>query len=394
MHADVDLWGVRSAAAIYATTALWLVWRLATATAPRRRVLAPVLAPVIVFLAFAAAAHVHAWDRGFLSNDPLGQALWLGQAAALAGIAAGVAWERVRARRTRAALARLVIQLASSPRPGGLRGLLAIALGDPDLGIVYPAEGGGWIDAAGRPASAPPTVSAEVTRLVRGRAVVAVILHRSGLLEDPRLVAEIQRAARLALDHERLQANLASQLARLRASRTRIATAADEERRCLERNLHDGAQQGLVRLTLTTAAAGPALAPARDELRATLDELRTVAHGIFPAVLADQGLAAAVISLAEWNPIVSVGTLPEQRASPEAEFAAYFCAAGLARVGGRTEIAGAIRDDRLVLVVRVASLPAETAIEVEDRIGALDGRVKVVRGTEGSAHIRIELPCA
>ena len=399
-HADVERWGFRLAGALYAGTAALVAWSLATATIPRRRLLAPVLVPVAGYLAFAAAAYLHAGDRGFLSNDPTDRALWLGQAACLAGIAAGVAWERLRARRTRAKLARLVIELATSPRPGGLRGLLAITLGDPELEIVYPAQGGGWIDPGGRPLPDVPAAGPGATTLTRDGAVVAVVLHRPDLLDDPRLVNEIQRAARLAIDHERLQADLSAQLARLRESRARIAAAADAERRRLERNLHDGAQQGLVRLAIAAGSAAasaddatPALGRARDEIRAALEDLRALAHGIFPAMLEDQGLAAAIVSLAEWDSRVDVGALPEHRCSAQTEAAAYFCLAGVARSGGRLDISGRVQDGWLVLTLRVDDLSPETATEVEDRAGALDGRVNVKRGGDGTAHLRLELPC-
>jgi signal transduction histidine kinase len=392
VHADVERWGFRLAGTLYAATAGLVAWSLATATIPRRRLLAPVLVPVAGYLAFAAAAYLHAWDRGFLSNDPADRALWLGQAAGLAGIAAGVAWERFRARRTRADLARLVIELATSPRPGGLRGLLAITLGDPELEIVYPAQGGGWIDPGGRPVPALRAAGPEATTLTRDGAVVAVVLHRPTLLDDPGLVREIQRAARLAIDHERLQADLSAQLARLRESRARIAAAADGERRRLERNVHDGAQQGLVRLAIA-AGAIPSLGRVRDEIRAALDELRALAHGIFPAVLGDEGLSAAIVSLAEWDPRVNVGALPPRRCSARTETAAYFCVAGVARSGGRLDISATVRDGWLVLSLGVDDLSPETATEVEDRAGALDGHARVERRDDGPARLRIELPC-
>ena len=311
-----------------------------------------------------------------------------------------MAWERLRVRRTRAKLARLVIELATSPRPGGLRGLLAITLGDPELEIVYPAQGGGWIDPGGQALPDVPGAGPGATTLTRDGAVVAVVRHRPGLLDDPRLVDEIQRAARLAIDHERLQADLSAQLARLRESRARIATTADAERRRLERNLHDGAQQGLVRLAMAAGSAAasaadptPALGHARDEIRAALEDLRALAHGIFPAVLEDQGLSAAIVSLAEWDPGVNVSALPDRRCSAQTEAAAYFCLAGVARSGGRLDISGGVQDGWLVLTLRVDDLSPETATEVEDRTGALDGRVNVKRDGDGPAHLRIELPC-
>ena len=245
-----------------------------------------------------------------------------------------------------------------------------------------------------------PGAGPGATTLTREGTVVAVVRHRPGLLDDPRLVDEIQRAARLAIDHERLQADLSAQLARLRESRARIAAAADAERRRLERNVHDGAQQGLVRLAIAAGSAAasaadatPALGRAREEIRAALEDLRALAHGIFPAVLEDQGLSAAIVSLAEWDSRVNVGALPERRCSAQTEAAAYFCVAGVARSGGRLDISGGAQDGWLVLTLSVDDLSPETATEVEDRTGALDGRVNVKRHGNGPAHLRIELPC-
>jgi hypothetical protein len=106
-------------------------WRLLRSTAARRRLLAPVLVPAIVYLTLVAWAFQHALDRGFLGTDAVNRRLWLGQAVALVALALGVSWEWVRSRRTRSALARLVVELAASPSPGGLGAVLARTLGDP-----------------------------------------------------------------------------------------------------------------------------------------------------------------------------------------------------------------------------------------------------------------------
>ena len=110
-------------------------------------------------------------------------------------------------------------------------------------------------------------------------------------------------------------------------------------------------------------------------------------------MLEDQGLSAAIVSLAEWDSRVDVGALPERRCSAQTEAAAYFCLAGVARSGGRLDISGKVQDGWLVLTLRVDDLSPETATEVEDRTGALDGRVNVKRDGDGPAHLRIELPC-
>ena len=132
-----------------------------------------------------------------------------------------------------------------------------------------------------------------------------MIAHRPGLFADSGLADEVASAVRLALENERLHAELRAQLEELRASRARIVEAGDIERRRLERDLHDGAQQRLVTLSLAVGLAiaehgdDPKLARAQQELRLLLAELRELAHGIYPVALAEEGLAAAVEALAE-----------------------------------------------------------------------------------------------
>ena len=152
----------------------------------------------------------------------------------------------IRARYRRAEVARLIVDGAESSVPGELRARLGRLLGDPSLEIGYPLAGGRLVDADGRTIA----LAGDVTPLVRKGETVALLSHRRGLLEDPTLAEEVAGAARLALEHERLQAELRAELEELRASRTRVVAAADEERHRLERDLHDGAQQRLVALSL------------------------------------------------------------------------------------------------------------------------------------------------
>src|SRR5206468_962404 len=124
------------------------------------------------------------------------------EAAALIGVAAGVSWSRIRSRRARSTVARLVIELAQSPPPGGLRDALSVIIGDPELIVAYPvgASGrlvdaqGSAVDPAGRPAQ---------TRIMRDGRAVAVLGHAAGLLDDEELVEHVAAAARLVLENER-----------------------------------------------------------------------------------------------------------------------------------------------------------------------------------------------
>jgi signal transduction histidine kinase len=377
---------------------------LARSTPARRRIAAPVVVAGCVYLGLVAADFAHSLDRGFLGNDGLDRRLWLGEAAALCVLSLAVVWAWVRARRTRSALARLVIELAQSPPPGGLRDVLAGVLRDPSLQLAYPLAGGRLADARCRAVE----LTGEITPIVRGGQRVAFLSHRPGLLAEPALAEEVAAAARLALENERLQAEAWSQLADLRASRGRIVESGDAERRRLVRDLHDGAQQRLVTLALALRLArarlGPGLDPAlagrldqaEAGLRAALADLRELAQGIFPVILAEEGLGAAVEALAESAPVpLEIAALPGERLSPPVEAAAYFVVAEAVRRDpvSTLRVSAARRDGRLVVEVEGDNMPAEIT-GLRDRVGALDGTVAVAQRPGGRATIRAEIPCA
>jgi signal transduction histidine kinase len=378
-------------------------WRLLRSTAARRRVTAPVLVPAVVYLSLVGWDFQHALDRGFLSNDPVDRRLWLGQAATLVALALGVSWEWVWGRRTRSALARLVVELAASPPPGGLGAVLADTLDDPSLQLLYPLPDGRHIDARGRPAQ--PRQEQAVTPLVRGGRTVALLAHRPGLLDDPGLVVELAATARLALENERLQAQVRAHLEDLRASRTRIVEQGDAERRRLERNLHDGAQQRLVSLALSLRLArlgcesetdAAALERAEAEVRQALGELRGLAHGLYPAALTEEGLGAALEALAEQaSSPLALGPLPRERFDPKVEAAAYFVVAETLKRSrpGRAAVDAARGDGRLVLEIVTDQQPPQELTDLEDRVGALDGQLLVQPSPRGETHIHLDLPC-
>src|SRR3954469_22703596 len=323
-------------------------WRVARSSSAARLLRAPVLLAAVVFLGFVAADYAHSLGRGFLSNDDVEKRLWAGQAAALVALALGVVLAWGRGRRARDEVARLVVELGEAPAPGGLRDALARALQDPDLQLAYPLGGGRQVDAAEHRVELPQGNGRAVTALARGGRPVAVLGHRAELLDDPELVDEVGTAARPALDHERLEAELRAQLEELRASRARTVETGDAERRRLERDLHDGAQQRLVVLSLglrllrdqldrnTTGR----LDTAESELKAALEDLRELGRGIYPAVLADEGLAAALDSLAEEAQIpITVGQMAPERLAAPVEAAAYFLVAELVKGSGTTGLA-------------------------------------------------------
>ena len=376
---------------------------LVRSTPARRRLAAPVVVAGCAYLGLVAADFAHSLDRGFLGNDGLDRRLWLGEAAALCALSLAVIWAWVRARRTRSALARLVIELAESPPPGGLRDVLADVLHDPSLQLAYPLADGRITDARCRAVE----LTGEVTPIVRGGQQVALLSHRSGLFAEPTLAEEVPATARLALDNERLQAEAWSQLEDLRASRARIVQFGDAERRRLVRDLHDGAQQRLVTLSLALRLARTRLGPGMDpalagrideaeaELRDALADLRELAQGIFPVILAEEGLSAAVEALAEEAPApLEITALPDERLSSSVEAAAYFVVSETVRrpAANTLKISAVRHDSRLVVEVEGDSAPAEIT-DLQDRVGALDGTVAVMRGPGGVATIRAEIPC-
>jgi signal transduction histidine kinase len=305
----------------------------------------------------------------------------------------------IRARYRRAEVARLVIDIAESPVPGELRARLGRMLGDPSLAIAYPLAGGRLVDADGRAI----VLEGDVTPLIRGGETLAVLSHRAGLLNDPALAEEVARAAHLALEHERLQAEVRAELEELRRSRSRVVAAGDGERHRLERDLHDGAQQRLAAIALslgllrsTDDAHRGQIDEAQAALDAALTGLREVGHGLFPALLADEGLAAALAALTEETPVeIDLDGLPEARFDASVEAAAYFVVAETLRRARSTPPRVAVsRTDDVVVVEADADLPAAELVQLEDRVGAAGGTLETTQRADGTVRIRAELPCA
>ena len=379
-------------------------WRFAHSSGSRRWVVAPVVVAGCTYLALVAAMFGVSLDRGFVGSGGLERLLWLGQAATLVALAAAVAWDLLRAHRTRSALARLVVEMGESAPPGRLRDALAAALADPLLEIAYPVGEGRFADAAARPVDLAQVEEMTATPLLRDGRPVAVLVHRASLLDNPELVVDVASAARLALENERLQAEARTQLEDLRSSRARIIEEGDAERCRLERDLHDGAQQRLVGLSLALRLlrlrpgadqdrdGAAVLHEAEAELGRTIADLRELAHGIHPTALSDEGLAAAVEALAERaSEPVRIAVLPQERFSPAVETAAYLLVAEAAKAGAVR--VGARRHGGVLKVDVEAQREPETLIELEDRVRALDGRLGVIRAPGGGVRIGVEIPC-
>jgi hypothetical protein len=200
-----------------------------------------------------------------------------------------------------------------------------------------------------------------------------------------------------------LQAQLLHQLAHLRRSRADLVAASESERRLLERDLHDGAQQELAAFTFAVALARPH-APALDarleraqrEVQDALEELREIAHGLYPIALSEAGLAAAIESLADRRPGLQPDGLPTTRFSPTVEETAYFVIARLVDDWSPQPVAVTADHDgeRLLVGLRAAAPAPVDLVAIEDRLGALDGVLAVNAPQPGETQVTAELPCA
>ncbi|HEX6537871.1 MAG TPA: histidine kinase, partial [Candidatus Dormibacteraeota bacterium] len=201
----------------------------------------------------------------------------------------------VRSNLARLAVGHLVVEIGRASTPDEVRTSLSRAVGDPTLTLAYRVpDADRWVDPAGRPVTLPARDSGRsCTLLERDGEVVAALVHDRILEDHPALVASVAATASLALERERLQAEVRAQLLEVRASRARIVQAADDERRRLQRDLHDGAQQRLVALAMRLSQvrdivdgalpeAAAALADASEQLRSALRDLRELSSGIHP----------------------------------------------------------------------------------------------------------------
>jgi signal transduction histidine kinase len=338
---------------------------------------------------------------------------------ALASLPVSFIFGLLRSRLAVADVGHLVVELGASPPPGRIRDALAETLHDPSLALAYQVpEREGWVDAEGRPLSLPDGRSARaITVLERGGEAVAALIHDRSLENDPTLVAAVAGAAALAIENERLQADVLARLAEVRESRARLVTVADQERRRLERDLHDGAQQRLVALALTLSRAAERLNDGREgsgellrdgerQLQKALEELRRLAAGIRPAILSDAGLGPALESLAENAPLpVTLRIAADRRLPDSVESAAYFaiCEAltNAAKHAHATSVTITARLDNDHLLIEVsddgvggAEFGGGTGLNgLVDRISALDGHLTLDSPTGKGTRLEIDLPC-
>jgi signal transduction histidine kinase len=411
LHSTLSTIG-SAGAGVYATTGIAIIgWRWLRAGQSRRRVLGPVLLAALFFATVEALDQIVqaavGSEPGIVFFPPLVARLLI-PLAFLFGLA--------RARLDRLAVGDLVLELDASG-VGTMQASLARALRDPGLRVGYRLEARDeFVDSDGAPLVLPIDGSGHAATYVRrGEAQLAVIVHEQALLEQPALIDTVSAAVGLALDNERLHAQLRNQLQELRASRARLVRAADSERRRLERDLHDGAQQRLLALGLALDMLGTRvqddeaaqlLADAGEELATALRELRELARGIHPAILADQGLAAAARTIANRSPVPVEVVANGTRFPPAVETAAYYVIAeALANVtryahANRAWIEISESDGNALIEVRDNGVGGAdpgrgTGLAgLADRVGALDGRLVVFSAPGAGTTVRAEIPCA
>ena len=411
------------ATGLAALVALLAVRRLFVAGPAGRRRLVPVgLAAAAVLVGTVGAGGYRLLVHRGLFDDPRVAALYYATLMlAAVAVLVGLLQERL----ARTAVAELVIDLrgeagAGSPDPRRLREALARALGDPTLQL-YLADAGapeGYRTVDGQPADLPaPSPRRAVTRIGGDADRVGAIVHDPSLLDDPGLVAAVTAAVRLEADNRQLSAEVDRQLAELRASRARIVTATDAERRRVERDLHDGAQQRLVALSMELGRLRGAAAQADDagmvdalgglssDLEAAIEELRELARGILPPILTDAGLGAAVESLALRAPLPVHADIEIPDRLPLAlESTLYFVIAeGLANVArhaGATKATVRVSLSAGLVRAQVADdgrggAAAERGSGIQglaDRVGALGGTLRVDSLPDRGTTLSAELP--
>jgi signal transduction histidine kinase len=324
----------------------------------------------------------------------------------------------LRSRLARSAAADLFVELRNEPAPAHLRDVLARALRDPSLALVYwLPDFGVYVDLQGRPVELSDLEGRSTTLIDRDGEHVAALIHDPALDDEPELLDSVQAAAAIALENARLHAELRARLAELRGSRARIVEAAQQERQLLERNLHDGAQQRLIALSLdlgllqgrveANSEVQAGIDQARREIATSLAELREISRGLHPAVVSGHGLAIALEQLAARAPVpVDLNVEVDGRLPEPLEVAAYYVVAeSLANVAKHaqaktTRIDVVQEGNELVLEIvddGIGGADSERGSGLRglaDRVEALNGRLRVWTPRGGGTRVRAEIPCA
>ena len=387
-------------------------WRLESRA--WRRTVAPLLWPGSV-----AVALIVVFSVSEVLDHPLGDAPGLIFRLAFVAIPFAFLAGLLRSRLARASVAELVVQLGEG-QPASLRDNLARALDDPSLALAYwlPDEQR-YVDLSGQTVALPELGGRRMATVVEREGTrVAALVHDQALAHDPELLRAVSAAAGLALENERLQAELRARMVELRASRARIVQAGDLERKRIERNLHDATQQRLTSVAVALGLARSKLGPdpeaasavldqARDGLAVALSELRDLSQGIHPGILTERGLEAAVEDLAYSASIpIRVASDLSARLPEQVEAGAYYVVAeALANITKHAEASSAeVRmtssNGRLVISIRddgvggAEPVPGSGLRGLADRVQALGGALEVESPRGRGTKLRAVIPCA
>jgi signal transduction histidine kinase len=388
------------------------IYRWLRAAPPLRRLLLPTLAGAVTVLVLVVQIYYDLLTGEFIrSSQQVTAVLLVSVPLAFLG---GMLHQQL----ARAGMADLVVALQRAPESRRLSEALARALGDPSLVLAYwLPRFDTYVDAEGAPVALPEPGSGRAATFVDNDGQhIAALVHDAALVHQPDLLEVVCAAANVALERERLQAELGARVAELQASRERIVAAGDAERRRLERNLHDGAQQRLVGIALQLsllkghiqsdpAAAEQLAKTAGDELALSLAELRELARGLHPAVL-EHGLCAALDSLAARATVPTTVLFETAEPLPEqVELAAYFVAsealANVAKYAHANTVSMRVWRNGQTASIEIADDGVGGADDsagsglrgLADRIEALDGRLRISSPAGAGTVVTAELPC-
>ena len=408
--ADAVDWTQRGALALGAlivTAVLARRWLLASSAL--RRSLTPILAGGIATVLASAAFML----KSVGNNAPV--LLWVLYVTLIA-VALAVLADMMRARLAQSAVGELVVELGANTTPPNLRDVLARTLHDPSLEVAFwLPEFEMYADRAGRRLELGPAAGRATTIVEHGGRPVAALLHDASLQKERALLDAVGAAAGMALENARLESELRARVEELRRSRTRIVEVAQSERRRLERDLHDGAQQRLVTLSVQLTglakrltddpAAMNALSTARSELDESMRELRELARGIHPAVITERGLAAALDGLGSRASIpVEIKVDLDGRLPEVVELAAYyFVSESLTNAAKHARASSAsveVTENEAGVCVEVldngvggANADGGSGLcGLQDRVEALGGRVRIWSPSGGGTRLRAEIP--
>lgn len=405
--------GLLVLAAVLTVSQVVLRWR--RAGQPARRAYAGVWATVVGIQTAAALTAVTAGLTRVYGLPIVQQYLLVGFAVGLVVWPAGVAVGLLRVRLTALRLTDLVRRLDRPHTPAQLASALATALGDHSLRVWFPLpDSGGYVDSDGVRSDDPDGAPGHATTSVGPPgAPLALLRHDQALCEQTKFVDSVVAAARLALENARLHASLRAQLAEVQESRQRVVAAADDERRRIQRDLHDGVQHKLFAVGMLVdqarqgpnSTAGQNLALAAGYLEEAIRELRELTMGIYPAALSEQGLAAAVEQIAERAPLpVLIDISPARRPNPVERTGYFVIVEALTNTykhAGATHVAvRVVDDDRTVTITvtddgRGGALPARGSglRGMRDRVEAIGGVLHVDSPAGDGTRLAVRLPC-